>query len=113
MVRYTYHILSKFTSSVRNSQLSAATIIPQIYFERGNDLVDFTRNSQYWNNLVEGTNVKLVIGHWIDSVKKKKVMDEIDEQIIDSRNLSNCIGDSIFGYAELSHVKDKLDSVYQ
>lgn len=106
-----YDLFADVETWIKNNKVDI--IIPQIYFERGNDLVDFTRNSQYWNNLVEGTNVKLVIGHWIDSVKKKKVMDEIDEQIIDSRNLSNCIGDSIFGYAELSHVKDKLDSVYQ
>ncbi len=37
-------------------------IIPQVYWERGNTLADFTTVAEWWNTAVDGTDVALCIG---------------------------------------------------
>lgn len=107
-----YDLYADLEKWIKDEKLDV--VIPQIYFDKNHKLVNFTTAANYWNKLVEGTSVDLVIGHTVsDEESKQTVLDELDEQIQDSRNLNNSIGSSFFGYSNLNNVKDKLNSVYK
>lgn len=106
-----YDLYADIEKWIKDEKLDV--VIPQIYFDKNHKLVNFTTVANYWNELVEGTNVDLVIGHFIaDEKGKEVVLAELDEQIEDSRNLNNSIGSAFFGYSNLINVEDKLNSVY-
>ncbi len=58
-------------------------IVPQIYWERGNAYGDYETLVNWWSNVVEGTAVKLYIGH---GIYKDVVAAEIAEQLEVNKN---------------------------
>jgi uncharacterized lipoprotein YddW (UPF0748 family) len=97
-------------------------IIPQIYWSIGCKEVDYEKLAKWWNNLVEGTNVKLVIGHAIYKLNKTasdenfRSFDEISKQIKLNRSLKNVSGSAFFAFTAIKenylNVKDKLKEIY-
>ena len=77
-------------------------IIPQIYWESGHPLADFDAVSKWWNETVEGTNVKLCIGQGVYKAADEKNPDsvwygesgiaELKSQLEEIKNLDNCHG---------------------
>lgn len=53
-------------------------IVPQIYWEQGNAYADYETLVEWWSDVVEGTGVKLYIGH---GIYKDVVAAEVTEQL--------------------------------
>ena len=101
-------------------------IIPQIYWERGNALADFTTVAKWWNDAVRGTDVALCIGQAVYKVAestdpssawyKKQGELELEEQLRIINGLENVCGyveyrlGSILQSPELSHTIKRLNT---
>jgi uncharacterized lipoprotein YddW (UPF0748 family) len=77
-------------------------IIPQIYWNIGYSIADFETLSNWWNDVADGTNVKLLIGQGVYRAAEEtnptsawygqKGHDEIQNQLRLIKRLSNCSG---------------------
>lgn len=80
-------------------------IAPQIYWNIGYSVADYAILTDWWNKVVEGTNVKLYIGHAAYRVGNKdkanpwQGVNEISRQIALNRTRSQIDGSIFFRYA--------------
>ena len=95
---------------VKNSYIDF--IMPQIYWNIGYDIADFSKLLSWWENAVTGTNVKLYIAHAAyklgDENQPKAWQDEneIKNQILLTKKNSIVTGNVFYGYSTL--VQNKL-----
>lgn len=76
-------------------------IVPQLYWEFGHPVAPFADLAKWWNNLVEGTNVKLYIGLGIYRQGREGEYEnplEVVNQIKYVNNLPNVSGEVFFTY---------------
>lgn len=98
-------------------------VIPQIYWHIGFKIADYEALANWWNNVVDGTNVKLIIGqagYRLNPDAKTEAFrstDEIIKQINLNRSLKNVAGQSIFSLAcikdNVLDISEKLSEVYK
>lgn len=97
-------------------------IAPQIYWNIGFKVADYSVLLDWWKNVCSGTKVKLYVGHAAykinDTTQANEWLDplQIPKQIALNRE-SNAVSGSIFyGYAKLAAnslgIKDKLHGIY-
>ncbi len=97
-------------------------IAPQIYWNIGFKVADYSVLLDWWKNVCSGTKVKLYVGHAAykinDTTQANEWLDplQIPKQIALNRD-SNAVSGSIFyGYAKLEAnslgIKDKLHGIY-
>ena len=92
-------------------------IVPQVYWSIGDSVADFDRIVKWWNEVVRGTNVNLIIGQAGYKVGTKfSSSDEIINQIKMMRTLDNVKGHSIFSFSQIKEdtlgLRSKLDNLY-
>lgn len=92
-------------------------ISPQIYWERGYEIADFSVLTRWWSAQVDGTKVKLVISHAAYRAGAFKLGgDEIAQQIHYARNFMGSCGNIQYGYADIvkntGGVADALTALY-
>ncbi len=91
-------------------------IIPQIYWNIGFEIADYSSLANWWNNIVESTNVKLIIGlpaYKLDPNSTNKAFrssQSIKDQLDLNSTLKNVSGFSIFS---LTALKDNVLNVNQ
>jgi uncharacterized lipoprotein YddW (UPF0748 family) len=73
-------------------------VVPQIYWETGNQSADYETLVKWWNNEVNGTKVKLYIGQ---AIYKDVVAQQIDTQLAINKNYSNVSGSFYFSLRDL------------
>lgn len=97
-------------------------IAPQIYWNIGFKVADYSVLLDWWKNVCNGTNVKLYVGHAAykinDTTQANEWLDplQIPKQISMNRR-SNAVSGSIFyGYSQLAEntlgIKDKLRGIF-
>ncbi|MDF2881452.1 MAG: hypothetical protein K0R54_2009 [Clostridiaceae bacterium] len=92
-------------------------IVPQVYWSIGNNVADFERIVKWWNEVVKGTNVNLIIGQAAYKLGGEfSSSDEIINQIKIIRTLDNVKGNSIFSFSQIKEdklgLRSKLDNLY-
>lgn len=92
-------------------------ISPQIYWERGFDVADFSTLTRWWSKQVEGTDVKLVISHAAYRAGSfEQGGEEIAQQIRFARDFDGAGGNIQYGYADIvkntSGVADAIMCLY-
>lgn len=92
-------------------------IVPQVYWDVGNNAADFERIVKWWNETVRGTNVNLIIGQAAYKLGTEfSSSDEIINQIKLIRTLDNVSGNSLFSFSQIKDdklgLRTKLDSLY-
>lgn len=104
-----YDIFADTRTWIKNNWLDY--VAPQVYWEIGNNAADYSKLIPWWSNEVNGTNVKLYIGH---GIYKTEVASEIDKQIEFNRQYPNVRGDILFQYTDIKNnvggVREKLVS---
>ena len=102
-----YDIFADTRTWIKNNWLDY--VAPQIYWEIGNKAADYSKLIPWWSNEVNGTNVKLYIGH---GIYKTEVASEIDKQIELNRQYPNIRGSIFYAYSNIKAntggVRDKL-----
>ena len=102
-----YDIFADTRTWIKNNWLDY--VAPQVYWEIGNKAADYSKLIPWWSNEVNGTNVKLYIGH---GIYKEQVASEIDKQIELNRQYPNVRGSIFYTYsnvkANTSGVREKL-----
>ncbi|MDU1567707.1 MULTISPECIES: family 10 glycosylhydrolase [Clostridium] len=98
-----YDIYGDTRTWIKNEWLDY--VAPQVYWEIGNSAADYSKLIPWWSNEVNGTNVKLYIGH---AVYKPTVAKEIDKQIELNRQYPNVRGSIFFSYRD---VKNNVEGV--
>ncbi|MDR1364470.1 MAG: family 10 glycosylhydrolase [Oscillospiraceae bacterium] len=98
-------------------------IIPQIYWHIGFEIADYEALAKWWNDVVNGSKVKLIIGQAGYRLNKNSIYEsfrnsgEIINQIKLNRKLSNVCGQSIFSLSCLREnclgIRDKLEEIYK
>ena len=88
-------------------------IVPQIYFGYTNEARPFLKTLNQWQEVVDGTDVGLVVGlasykinqpsSATDSDEWNNENDIIARQIIDSKAMNNYMGYSLFSYYSMYH----------
>lgn len=73
-------------------------VVPQIYWETGHKAADYETLVKWWSNEVQGTNVKLYIGH---GIYKDVVVNEIDMQLRINQKYSVVNGSFYYGMKNL------------
>ena len=73
-------------------------IIPQVYWEMNHNVAPFKTVTNWWENVVKGTNVDLYIGHITD---KDVVAKEIDTQIQYTKQFSTIKGNSYYNVTSI------------
>ncbi|MDY0277434.1 MAG: family 10 glycosylhydrolase [Acholeplasma sp.] len=76
-------------------------IVPQLYWEFGHNLAPFADLAKWWNDLVEGTKVKLYIGHASYRLGNEGEYEnplEVCNQVKYANNLKNVSGNVFFTY---------------
>lgn len=73
-------------------------IIPQVYWEMNHSVAPYNVVTDWWVDIVKGTNVELYIGHTTD---KDVVAAEIDKQINYNKQYSTIKGDSYYNTKSL------------
>ena len=73
-------------------------IIPQVYWEMDHNVAPFKTVTNWWENIVKGTNVDLYIGHTTD---KDVVAKEIDTQIQYTKQFSAIKGNSYYNVTSI------------
>ena len=73
-------------------------IIPQVYWEMDHNVAPFKTVTNWWENVVKGTNVDLYIGHTTD---KDVVAKEIDTQIQYTKQFSAIKGNSYYNVTSI------------
>lgn len=97
-------------------------IAPQIYWNIGFKVADYSVLLDWWKNVCSGTNVKLYIGHAAykvnDSSQANEWLDplQIPKQIAMNRESQAVSGSIFYGYSNLKAnvlgIKDKLRGIY-
>lgn len=89
-------------------------IIPQVYWEMNHSVAPFKTVTNWWENIVKGTNVDLYIGHTTD---KDVVAKEIDSQIEYTKQFSNIKGNSYYNVTSIINnnqgAREKIKSSIQ
>lgn len=102
-----YDIFADTRTWIKNNWLDY--VAPQVYWEIGNRAADYSKLIPWWSNEVNGTNVKLYIGH---GIYKEEVAREIDKQIELNRQYPNVRGSIFYTYSNIKAntggVRDKL-----
>lgn len=102
-----YDIFADTRTWIKNNWLDY--VAPQVYWEIGNKAADYSKLIPWWSNEVNGTNVKLYIGH---GVYKEQVATEIDKQIELNRQYPNVRGSIFYTYSNIKAntggVREKL-----
>ncbi|GAA0083769.1 cell wall-binding glycosyl-hydrolase Cwp19 [Clostridium sp. CTA-7] len=102
-----YDIYGDTRTWIKNEWLDY--VAPQVYWEIGNSAADYSKLIPWWSNEVNGTNVKLYIGH---GIYKPTVAKEIDKQIGLNRQYPNVRGSIFYTYTDIKNnvegVKDKI-----
>ena len=84
-------------------------IIPQVYWEIEHNVAPFKTVTNWWENVVKGTNVDLYIGHTTD---KDVVAKEIDTQIQYTKQFSTIKGNSYYNVTSIMNnnqgARDKI-----
>ena len=84
-------------------------IIPQVYWEIEHNVAPFKTVTNWWENVVKGTNVDLYIGHITD---KDVVAKEIDTQIQYTKQFSTIKGNSYYNVTSIMNnnqgARDKI-----
>lgn len=97
-------------------------IAPQIYWNIGYKVADYSVLLDWWKNVCSGTNVKLYVGHAAykinDTSQANEWLDplQIPKQIAMNRESSAVNGSIFYGYSKLKDntlgIKDKLHGIY-
>lgn len=102
-----YDIFADTRTWIKNNWLDY--VAPQVYWEIGNRAADYSKLIPWWSNEVNGTNVKLYIGH---GIYKEEVAREIDKQIELNRQYPNVRGSIFYTYSNIKlnteGMRDKL-----
>lgn len=84
-------------------------IIPQVYWEMNHNVAPFKTVTNWWENIVKGTDVDLYIGHTTD---KEVVAKEIDSQIQYTKQFSTIKGNSYYNVTSIMNnnqgARDKI-----
>ena len=93
-------------------------ISPQIYWERGHQVADFSTLVRWWSAQVDGTDVKLYISHAAYKVSDFPLgAEEIVAQIRYARAYMGSYGNIQYGFADIKAntegIKDALTNLYQ
>lgn len=98
-------------------------IAPQIYWQIGHTQCDYATLVSWWSNTVNGTNVKLYIGHAAyktgDSAQGTPWTDglELDRQIAYNRTNGNVDGSIFYGYSSLKKntlgIRDSIAAMFE
>ncbi|MCL2311349.1 MAG: family 10 glycosylhydrolase [Firmicutes bacterium] len=98
------------------------SIVPQIYWHIGFENADYKSLVTWWDKIIEGTNVELIIGqagYKLDpnsKIEPFRSSDEILKQINVNRKLKNVKGNSIFSLRCIKNnvldIRDKLKCSY-
>lgn len=87
-------------------------VAPQIYWNIGYTIADYSKLVQWWANEVIGTNVDLIIGH---GIYKDEVAMEIDKQLELNRQYTQIKGSVFYSTSDLlsnrQGSKDKIKAV--
>ncbi len=90
-------------------------LAPQVYWTFSTSAAPFDTVAKWWNAILDGTDVKLYIGHALYKVEDFPT-NEIPIQVEFSRSLLCCEGNMFYGYDVLKKntlgIKDKLFSMY-
>jgi len=96
-------------------------IIPQIYWPIGFSACDYEVLAKWWNDVAEGTNVDLYIGHAAYKVGNEGKENwtnpsEIPSQIALNKSLKNIKGSVFYGYSAITDnklgLKDNLKAIF-
>lgn len=102
-----YDIFADTRTWIKNNWLDY--VAPQVYWEIGNTAADYSKLIPWWSNEVNGTNVKLYIGH---GIYKETVAKEIDKQIEFNRQYPNVRGSIFYAYSDIKNntggVREKI-----
>ena len=93
-----YDIFADTRTWIKNNWLDY--VAPQVYWEIGNTAADYSKLIPWWSNEVNGTNVKLYIGH---GIYKETVAKEIDKQIAFNRQYPNVRGSIFYAYTDIKN----------
>ena len=97
-------------------------IAPQIYWNIGFPVADYSVLLDWWKNVCSGTNVKLYVGHAAykinDTSQANEWLDplQIPKQIVLNRDSKAVSGSVFYGYSQLKQnvlgIKDKLHGIF-
>lgn len=85
-------------------------IVPQIYWETGNQHADYETLVQWWNNVVDGTDVDLYIGH---GIYKDTVAGEIIKEMEINEKYDQVDGSFFFSLRDLLQDREGVATVLQ
>ncbi len=76
-------------------------VAPQLYWQRGHPLADYTTLVNWWDNVAKETKTKLYIGLAADRVNAWKESDELIQQVNYNRTFPEIKGNIFFSYKSL------------
>ena len=85
-------------------------IVPQIYWETGNQHADYETLVQWWNNVVDGTDVDLYIGH---GIYKDTVAGEIIKEMEINEKYDQVDGSFFFSLRDLLQDREGVATALQ
>ena len=104
-----YDIYADTRTWIKNNWLNY--VVPQVYWEIGNKVADYSKLIPWWANEVINTNVKLYIGQ---GIYKEAVARELLKQI-ELNKKYNINGSILFSYIDIKknigNVKDQIKSI--
>ena len=106
-----YDIYCDTRKWIKNGWIDYVT--PQIYWNIGYKIADYSKLINWWSNEVKNTKTKLYIGQ---GIYKDSVAKEIDQQITLNRKIDNIKGSMFFSYRDIRDnrqgLRDKISSLY-